>query len=95
MFTAQVVTRSDEWVKNVIKGIMNGVREVDFWTNDWLPDQKKAKDVKFVEVYYEGTLILKGDYVDSYTDTPNNIFNQYNKNLSSIGLVNGNSFSDF
>lgn len=95
MLTAQVVTRSNEWVKNVITGIMNGVREVNFWTNDWLPDQKKAKDIKFVEVYYEGTLILKGDYLDSYTDTPNNVFNHYNKNLSSIGLVNGNSFPDF
>lgn len=95
MLTAQVVTRSDEWVKNVITGIMNGVREVDFWTNGRLPDQKRAKDIKFVEVYYEGTLILQGDYVDSYTDTPNNVFNNYNKNLSSIGLVNGNSFSDF
>lgn len=95
MLTAQVVTRSDEWVKNVIKGIMNGVREVNFWTNGWLPDQKKAKNVKSVEVYYEGTLLLQGDYVYSYTDTPNNVFNHYNKNLSSIGLVNGNSFSDF
>ena len=95
MLTAQVVTRSNEWVKNVITGIMNGVKEVNFWTNDWLPDQKKAKDIKFVEVYYEGTLILKGDYLDSYTDTPNNVFNHYNKNLSSIGLVNGNSFPDF
>lgn len=95
MFTAQVVTRSDEWVKNVIKGIMNGVREVDFWTNGRLPDQKRVKDIAFVEVYYEGTLILQGDYRDSYSDTPNNVFNKYNENLSSIGLVNGNSFSDF
>lgn len=96
MLTAQVVTRSDEWVKNVITGIMNGVREVDFWTNDWLPNEEKAKCLKYIDVYYNKSLILQGHYLKSYSDTPNDVFNEYsNKHLSSIGLVNGNSFSDF
>lgn len=97
MLIGIVVTRSEEWVKNVINGIMCGVREVDFWNSGRLPIDEKIKDLKYIEVYYKNKLILQGDYVKSYSDTPINVFNEYSgkKSLSSIGLIDNSNFSDF
>lgn len=93
MTIGMVVTVSDNWYKNVLLGISKGAIEIDYWTNGWLPDAKR--NVNRLEVYYQGTLILVGDVVDKYKETPVNVFYKYRNNLYAIGLQPQDKIDDF
>jgi hypothetical protein len=88
-----VVTVSDQWYRNVLIGISKGVIEIDYWTNGWLPDVKK--NANRLEVYYQGALILEGDIVDEYKETPANVFYKYQNNLYAIGLQPQDNINNF
>jgi len=43
MSTGTVVTHSNGWLLNVLKSISNGERNINFWTNNWLPNKKRSR----------------------------------------------------
>ncbi len=93
MPTGMVVTVSDNWYKNVLEGISKGTTVIDYWTNGWLPDEKKR--VNRIEVYYESSRILEGDFIRAYKDSPDDVFNAYQKDLYTIGLQPGDTIVQF
>jgi len=93
MGIGMVVSVSDNWYKNVFQGIGKGITVIDYWTNGWLPDEKK--EVDRIEVYCESKLILAGDFINAHKDSPDDVFNKYRNNLYTIGLQPGDTIDQF
>lgn len=99
MPTAIVTTKVEknkqfEWYYNVYKAVIsNQIREIDYWTNNWLPSKQQNPDR--IEVYYKGYLAFAGEIIQTFKKSPVDVYNQYATNLSKIGLRAGASLADF
>lgn len=99
MSTAIVTTKVEknrqfEWYHNVYKAVIsNQIREIDYWTNNWLPS--KQQNANRIEVYYNDNLAFAGDIIQTFKKLPVDVYNQYASNFSKIGLCANASLKDF
>jgi len=95
MSTGTVVTHSNGWLLNVLKSISNGERNINFWTNNWLPNKKRGADRW--EVYNKRVLLLGGNIKNLYRKKSSDVYNDFKKRkvIESIGLDSRDKYSDF
>lgn len=99
MPTAIVTTKVEsnkqfEWYNNVFKEVIEGkVRIFDYWTNNWLPSQKRNPNR--IEVYYNDKLAFAGEIIDKFKKRPVDVYKQYASNLAQIGLLPNATSKDF
>lgn len=95
MVIGQVSTVSIDWIKHVAIGLTKGIEDFDYWTNGWTPNEEV---IDRLEVFYEGNMILAGEYNNADKCTHTVLFNNYNKLpncLEAIGVLTGSNINDF
>lgn len=93
MIICKVQTITKKWLENVLNSISNGEPVIDYWTNNRLPDKKR--NIKILEVHYLDNLVLVGEIINVFKDTPYNTYNMFKTNLLRIGLDKNDTFNDF
>ena len=92
--TKVVSNEQFEWYYNVFNAVIEDkVRIFDYWTNDWLPSQKRNPDR--IEVYYNDKLAFAGKIIYKFKKRPVDVYNQYASNLAQIGLPPNATSKDF